>query len=303
MPLDFRYRRLGYVALNVTDIERSKDFYQQIVGLDQVESPLEGEALMRCTDNHHDVSLCQANVAGLNRIGWEMESPEDLDRVIHHLTGLGIKTASVPSEVCQSLGVSAAVRMSDPLTGATFEFFHSMAAADNAFVPTVAKIERVGHLVVCTDRYEASEDHFTQKLNFRVSDRMEPAVHWMRCFPNPLHHSLGVARADKRRFHHLNFMVTDIDDIGKGLWRLKNHDVPIVFGPGRHPPSDSVFLYFLDPDQLTLEYSFGMEEFPEIDPRPPRDLELSPESVDYWGSYQSPDFAKHGEVEVLETLR
>ena len=45
--------------------------------------------------------------------------------------------------------------------------------------------------------------------------------------------------------------------------RLRKAEVPIVYGPGRHPPSGSFFLYFLDPDGMTLEYSHGMEEFPE----------------------------------------
>lgn len=46
--------------------------------------------------------------------------------------------------------------------------------------------------------------------------------------------------------------------------------MPVVFGPGRRPASTSVFLYFLDPDGMTLEYSFGMEEFPQIGARAPR---------------------------------
>ena len=54
-------------------------------------------------------------------------------------------------------------------------------------------------------------------------------------------------------------MVTDIDDIGKAVYRARKLDAPIVFGPGRHPPSESSFFYFLDPDGMTLEYSFGME--------------------------------------------
>ena len=58
-------------------------------------------------------------------------------------------------------------------------------------------------------------------------------------------------------------MVTEIDDVGRGLARFKAKDVPVVYGPGRHPASTSVFLYFLDPDGMTLEYSFGMEQFPE----------------------------------------
>ena len=62
--------------------------------------------------------------------------------------------------------------------------------------------------------------------------------------------------------HHVNFMVTEINDIGRALHRLGAQGVPIVHGPGRHPTSGSIFLYFLDPDGITLEYSFGMEEIP-----------------------------------------
>jgi 2,3-dihydroxy-p-cumate/2,3-dihydroxybenzoate 3,4-dioxygenase len=31
-----------------------------------------------------------------------------------------------------------------------------------------------------------------------------------------------------------------------------------------------MFLGYLDPDGLTIEYTFGMEEFPEVEPRAPR---------------------------------
>ena len=58
-------------------------------------------------------------------------------------------------------------------------------------------------------------------------------------------------------------MVTDIDDVGGAMNRMKAANVPIVFGPGRHLPSTSIFLYFLDPDGNTTEYSFGMELFEE----------------------------------------
>lgn len=35
-------------------------------------------------------------------------------------------------------------------------------------------------------------------------------ITFMRCFPNPFHHSLGVSAAPENRLHHLNFMVSDI---------------------------------------------------------------------------------------------
>ena len=71
-------------------------------------------------------------------------------------------------------------------------------------------------------------------------------------------------------------MVSEIDDIGKAIWRCNKNDVPIVRGPGRHPPSDSVFFYVLDPDGITVEYSFEMEEFPEHGARPARELPFGP---------------------------
>lgn len=298
MAIDFRYRRLGYVALNVSDTSRSLDFYQDIVGLELAGEAESSEYLLRCSDKHHDVILHQSDDPGLRRVGWEMETAEDVQRVKHQFVALGLPVVELSVSQCESLGIEQGFRATEPMTGVTFEYFHSM-KAQPIFEPTVTKIERLGHIVVSTDRYDESEQHLTQELNFRTSDRMNPAVYWLRCFPNPLHHSFAVSRGEKPGLHHVNFMVTDIDDIGTALWRLKNNDVPIVFGPGRHPPSDSVFLYFLDPDKLTLEYSFGMETFPEVDPRMPRDLPLAPESIDYWNSDRHEDFAAHGSVESL----
>ena len=100
----------------------------------------------------------------------------------------------------------------------------------------------------------------------------------------------------------MNFMVTEIDDIGRGMWRFQKNEVPVVRGPGRHPPSGSVFLYVLDPDGLTVEYSFGMEEFPELGARKPRLLAPVPESLDYWGCPRDPRQGAIGEVEELAVV-
>jgi 2,3-dihydroxy-p-cumate/2,3-dihydroxybenzoate 3,4-dioxygenase len=36
--------------------------------------------------------------------------------------------------------------------------------------------------------------------------------------------------------------------------------VPMVFGPGRHPTSSARFLYFEGPDGMVFEYSSGVRE-------------------------------------------
>jgi 2,3-dihydroxy-p-cumate/2,3-dihydroxybenzoate 3,4-dioxygenase len=50
---------------------------------------------------------------------------------------------------------------------------------------------------------------------------------------------------------------------------------------------------------MTVEYSFGMEEFPEHEPRFPRVLPLKPEILDSWGGHPSPGFGSNGDIEVV----
>src|SRR3546814_6179117 len=84
------------------------------------------------------------------------------------------------------------------------------------------------------------------------------------------HHGSAIPAGPADCYNHVNFMVSDIDDVGRAINRMKAANVPIVFGPGRHEPSGSIFLYFLDPDGMTAEYSFGMEELDEVGARAPR---------------------------------
>jgi 2,3-dihydroxy-p-cumate/2,3-dihydroxybenzoate 3,4-dioxygenase len=60
-----------------------------------------------------------------------------------------------------------------------------------------------------------------------------------------------------------------------------------------------MFLYYLDPDGITVEYSFGMEEFPVEGARKPRVMEPIEASIDYWDSFLDPRKATVGAIERL----
>ncbi|WP_084397028.1 VOC family protein [Henriciella aquimarina] len=296
---EIRYKRLGYVALTVTDLETSRYFYETLVGLKMDKEPADGVAFLRCSGRHHDLVLYQGGEPALKRVAWQMESDNALKAAREHLAELDIECVPVSPEEQAELGIGEAFRASEPTTGATFEFYCDMAEAPCAYEPTHTKIARLGHVVLSSPDREATENFLMEDLNFRVSDRIKGVVTFMRCFPNRFHHSLGVGAAKEPGLNHVNFMVTEMADVGKANNRMKKAEVPIVYGIGKHPPSESVFIYFLDPDGMTVEYSYGMEEFPENAPRDPREMPASLESIDYWEGVPDPRMAKVGALEAL----
>ena len=278
-----RYAKLGYVAINVTDIAKSRHFYETLWGLSVTGTGPAGEVFLRCSNDHHNIILYPADHVGLRRIGWQMEDDVALETMAALLAELDLAPAEVSQDEIDVLHQERSIRFVEPHTGATMEVY-ARQKGDYPFEPTVARIQRLGHVVLMTDRYEEAIPFFLDTLNFRSSDAIGTRITFMRCFPNPFHHSFGLGNGKANGLHHINFMVSEIDDIGKGLWRFQNEGVEIVYGPGRHPPSNSVFLYANDPDGLTVEYSYGMEEFPEEDPRPPRLLPMDQSSSDTWGA-------------------
>lgn len=292
-----RYKKLGYVVFQVTDLKKSIDFYENIVGMKLVEQDNE-IAYLRCSDDHHNLILEQSLEAGLKRVAFELESANQFDIAFQDLEEKGLNPVELEQKETQKLAQGRTLRFNDPVLGVTYEMYVEMMQLGTPFVPKDTEIERLGHVVFETNKFDELLAFFVDTLNFKVSDfsGREVGWAWLRAFPNPLHHSVGLTKGPENKMNHLAYNVCSMDDVGKQLVKLKNHQVPILFGPGRHHPSGSIFLYFADPDGLTMEYSYGMEQFPEEGAREPRRLEPSLETLDEWGGTPEPDFGKYGKL-------
>lgn len=297
MKPQFRYEKLGYAALNVTDLNRSIHFYQELMGLELVDRD-DTVAYLRCSRDHHNLVLHAAIKPGIKRAAYKMASREDLDGAYEYFKAKDLKPTWINEDECRNLCQGPTFRVREPNSGLMLEFYDRMTFLALPYAPTVTKIARIGHIVIATKNYAKSIESLSESFNFAISDFVENKFSWLRCFPNPLHHSLAVGFSERNHLHHINFMVSDIDDIGAAINRLQKAGVQIVFGPGRHLPSTSIFLYFLDPDGMTMEFSFGMEELPEESARLPRMLEMHPNTMDIWGSSPHERFGKTGEIEV-----
>ncbi len=285
-----RFARLGFCRVQCTDIAATTAFYRNLVGL-VGEEQSDGSVWLRCSDKPYDIVLT-SGPAGLTGAGFELESEGDLSRAFARLEALGTDVHWIAPADCAALHFTNALGFTDPVSGLDCTFYAGQTKAEVPFVPGPARIAQMGHLVLNVHDLDAAHRFWADALGFAVSDRVEGTAEWLRCWPNPLHHSLALLQHSANTLHHINFMVTDIDDIGEAMNRMKAADVPIVFGPGRHLPSTSIFLYFLDPDGNTNEFSFGMELFEEVGAREARELEHKAEVMDTWGSRPDPRFGK-----------
>ena len=292
-----RYNKLAWVALNVTDLARSRRFYEDVVGLQPGGSGPSGEALFRLDGSHHSVALHQAPQAGFKRFGWLMESAAQLDLLADRLVKHGLVPTQVDAAECEAMGQGPSLRVSEPYGGAAWEFFAARRDAPAPFKPTATQFDRLGHVVLRTDRFEEAIAFYEEVLNFRLSDKVVGQIAFLRAFPNKYHHSFAVARGRKPGLHHVNFIVSSIDEWGRTLGRLPRQQAEVVWGPGRHTNAGTYFVYFLDPDGMTLEYGYGMEEFPETGGRAPNIRPPGMEAVDLWHSPIDPRACNGGGVE------
>jgi len=280
---------LARVEFVVGDLERSSRFYEDVVGLMPLDDGAGARSFAAGADGERLV-LRAGSTAGCSLAVWRVAADGELERLAARLAAVG-----VAFEHTEGQDGARALRFVEPVTGAALAFEGpSRVAPPRPFVISHTRIQRLGHVVFATPQADAAVAWARERLDFRLSDWIDGGTTFLRPALSPYHHGLGIARAPAAGLHHLNFMVSEIDDIGRAWHRMARLGVRVVFGPGRHPISGSVFLYFRDPDGLTLEYSFGMETFPVHGARDPRAWPAVPASVDLWDSPRSADYGRTG---------
>jgi 2,3-dihydroxy-p-cumate/2,3-dihydroxybenzoate 3,4-dioxygenase len=301
MAVNFRYRKLGYVALNVTDIARTTEFATKTFVLEDTGRGPSGEQFLSCGPEHHDVVLYPSKEPGLLRGAWELETPGDVERAYAHFDGLGLKPVKLAQEEKDILGLGTwpVFRVREPTVGICFEYYSKMMYRVHLRPQCPTNFKVLGHFGINVPNVREATEYAEANMGFIASDVLGNYVGTlMRAFPNPNHHSFAYlpARDGKKQFNHVAFMVESIDDIGKLFNRIEAHGVKRAFGIGRHPTSGSIHLYIFDPDSLVWEYTLGMEQFPEVGAREPRFMSAAPEDYDLWDAVPKPGFGGSGNV-------
>jgi 2,3-dihydroxy-p-cumate/2,3-dihydroxybenzoate 3,4-dioxygenase len=99
-----------------------------------------------------------------------------------------------------------------------------------------------------------------------------------------VHHTIALFPTNRAGIQHINHQVATGDDVMRSFNFLSERQVPMVFGPGRHPTSSARFLYFEGPDGMVFEYSSGVREIADELLYRERQLPFDPKGFCEWGA-------------------
>ncbi len=280
---------IAYVRSGVADLDKAVAFATEIVGLELVASPGAASApdragprvaQLRADGRHHCLALVQGP-SGVLASGFTVADEDALAAAESELERSGLTVRRGGAAAARQRRVRAFIGFDDPF-GNRIELVSQQETITRpvAFARP-AGITEFGHL--CLDAPDVRDAYrfWSTRFNARVSDWIGDAACLLRI--DPVHHKLAVFRGDGPGLCHMNFQVATIDDVFRNWHFLTSRGVEIEMGPGRHPQSTAVFLYFLGPEGFTYEYSFGVRRIEDDAAWRPRTFDPDePGSIDMW---------------------
>jgi 2,3-dihydroxy-p-cumate/2,3-dihydroxybenzoate 3,4-dioxygenase len=271
---------IAYVRSGVADLDAATRFATGIVGLELAAPTEDGVAHLRADHRHHCLALVQGP-SGVLASGFSVRDTDALAAAETELERSGFTVRRGSAAQARSRRVREFIAFDDPF-GNRLELVSQQETITRPVAFTrPAGITEFGHL--CLDAPDVHEAYrfWSTRFNARVSDWIGDAACLLRI--DPVHHKLAVFRGDHPGLCHMNFQVATIDDVFRNWHYLVSRGVEIEMGPGRHPQSTAIFLYFLGPEGFTYEYSFGVRRIEDDAAWVPRTFDPDePGAIDMW---------------------
>jgi 2,3-dihydroxy-p-cumate/2,3-dihydroxybenzoate 3,4-dioxygenase len=255
-------------------------FATEIVGLELAAPTEDGVAHLRADHRHHCLALVKGP-SGVISSGFTVAGSDALDTAETELQRSGITVRRGSAAEARSRRVREFIAFDDPFGNRIELVSQQETVARPVAFARPAGITEFGHL--CLDAPDVQEAYrfWSTRFNARVSDWIGDAACLMRI--DPVHHKVAVFRGDGPGLCHMNFQVASIDDLFRNWHFLVEHGAEIEMGPGRHPQSTAIFLYFLGPEGFTYEYSFGVRRIEDEAAWIPRTFDPKEAgSIDMW---------------------
>lgn len=274
-----RVTEIRYVGYGVPDLEAERSFYRDKWGLREV-AERDGMVYFAAegTEELYVVRLRPSDEKRIDVIALAADTRADVDGLCEQVRTAGCKIIFEPRELA-SFGGGYGFRFFSP-DGLPFEISSDVERGTSR---TLARWEgipqKISHIVMHSPDHKAAVQFFVDVLGFKVSDWLGDFMAFLRC--NEWHHRIAFLPGPPC-LNHVAYDVLGVDDMMRGVSRLKQQDVEIQWGPGRHTAGNNTFSYFVTPNGFTVEYTSELEEV-DFETHETKVHAPGPQVMDQWG--------------------
>ncbi|MGA4987273.1 VOC family protein [Nonomuraea bangladeshensis] len=287
---------IAYVRSGAADLDTAVRFAVDVVGM-ELTAQENGVAYLRADQRHHCLALVEGE-SGVISSGFTVRDEDALAAAETELEKAGVAVARGGAEEARSRRVRDFLSFDDPFGNRVDLVIDQVTLTAPVRHGREAGITEFGHL--CLDAPDVREAYcfWNGLFNARVSDWIGDWACLMRI--DQVHHKLAVFQGSQPGLCHINFQVDSLDDVMRNWHFLEANGVEIEMGPGRHPQSTAVFVYFKGPEGITYEYSWGVRLITDEDAWRPRYFDpAEPGSIDMW---QGPTRRVHTQPQIRRPL-
>ena len=266
-------KQLGYLALDVSDLEAWEKFGAEVLGLQVLPGDSGGSLFMRMDENHHRFVLNQGDADDVAAIGWEVNDQQELAELASQLRSAGVQVTAGSPDEARARRVGELIKFNDPSGIPSEVYFGPLVDHLNPFHSTrpiagfVTGTMGLGHIVIRVDDAARSLNFYRDVLGMRVSDFIDLKMRrgrptdsitltFLHC--NPRHHTVAFGQfPGNKRLLHFMLQLKSLDDVGAAYYLAQDRGVSITGSLGRHTNDHMVSFYMRSPSGFEIEYGYG----------------------------------------------
>ncbi len=252
---------LDHVTLRVPDPEESAAYYTRVLGLVEVGRDADGAAIrLSClpssagTISAHEIILYKGGGPGpLDHHALAVPNQTALQRAADVLRRRGLDVEG-PRAFETVHGPAVRLRDGD---GLLFELTVPLPPVARPAGARPFSFVKLSHVNLRSPDPARGAAWWETHIDLRLTEYIPETFYWLRC--NPEHTHVALVRGPQAGLHHIGFIIESWNDVKFMLDHLASNGVRVEYGPGRHGPGNSIFVYFIDPFGVRWEALCEME--------------------------------------------
>jgi 2,3-dihydroxyethylbenzene 1,2-dioxygenase len=261
-----RVTELGYLGLQVSDLQGWQKFATQIVGMELVDEGEGDRIYLRLDQWHHRFVLHQSTTDGLAYLGWRVADEVELMAMATQLEHAAIAFTKGTRAEADERRVLGLLKLTDPGGHATEIFYAPQVDRHKPFHPGrpmfgrfVTGSQGLGHLLLGQPDVEAAKRFYrllglSGDTEYRVPVSAGGELDLTFMHLNDRQHSIAFGVGEvPTGLNHLMLEYTDLNDLGQSHDLVRKRGIDVALQLGKHANDEALSFYFPTPSGWLME--------------------------------------------------